>query len=53
MSRNKCRTCVHNLCPDALECEFSCAGVTRIEDEGRIVAACNDYRPREAKQCTT
>lgn len=53
MSENKCRTCAHNLAPAGLECEFACAGVTRIEDEGWIVAACDDYLPKEAGQCTT
>lgn len=41
--------CVHNEAssPMDLDCEYACAGVSEIADEGRIVLSCSDYQERE------
>lgn len=48
-ARNKCTSCVHNAGTDVMECEYACAGVTEVEDEGRIVVSCGDYTQQESE----
>lgn len=45
-AENKCASCVHNIGSGVMDCEFACAGVTEVEDEGRIVVSCGDYKQR-------
>lgn len=46
-ARNKCVSCAHNTGVDIMDCEYACAGVTEVEDEGRIVVSCGDYEQKE------
>lgn len=46
-ARNKCANCAHNTGVDVMDCEYACAGVTEVEDEGRIVVSCDDYEQKE------
>ena len=46
-ARNKCASCAHNTGVDVMDCEYACAGVTEVEDEGRIVVSCGDYEQKE------
>lgn len=48
-SRNRYASCVHNTGVNVMDCEYACAGVTEIEDEGRIVVSCGDYKQRESE----
>lgn len=45
-AKNKCTSCVHNIGVDVMDCEYACAGVTEVKDEGRMVASCGDYQQR-------
>lgn len=40
---NKCASCIHNIGTEVMNCEFACAGVETVEDEGRVVLSCGDY----------
>lgn len=44
---DKCVSCIHNIGVTVMDCEYACAGVEEIADEGRIVISCNDYKRRE------
>lgn len=44
--KNCCATCEHNLNKSGLDCEFYCAGVSRVrrDKDGTVYAtACDDY----------
>ncbi len=43
MVENRCDDCAHNIVVEAMNCDYACAGVTEIEDDGLVVAACEDY----------
>ena len=46
-AENKCASCTHNIGHGVMDCECACAGVAEIEDEGRIVVSCGDYKQKE------
>lgn len=46
-AENKCVSCIHNIGTGVMDCECACAGVAEVEDEGRIVVSCGDYKQRE------
>lgn len=45
-AENKCIRCIHNIGSTVMDCEYACAGVEKIADDGLIVVSCIDYRPR-------
>lgn len=47
--RDLCAGCVHNAVPSSmdLDCEYACAGVSEIADEGCVVLSCSDYQEWE------
>lgn len=51
MHENLCSACIHNRSTASLDCEYACSGVTRIEDDGLIVAACDDFAEKGTEQC--
>ena len=42
-AENKCASCAHNIGVAVMDCEYACAGVEKIADEGLVVVLCNDY----------
>ena len=48
LEKRKCASCAHNAGVDVMDCEYACAGVTEVEDEGRIVVSCGDYQQKGA-----
>ena len=46
VAKNKCASCVHNTGTGVTDCEYACAGITEVKDEGRIVVSCGDYQQR-------
>ena len=50
-NRNQCDDCAHNIGTDEMDCEFGCAGVTTVEEEGRLVVFCEDYKKRRCRIC--
>lgn len=43
---NKCTSCGHNTGGTVMNCEYACAGVEKIADDGSTVISCNDYKLR-------
>lgn len=51
MAKNECDDCVHNVGIETMDCELGCAGVTTVEDEGRVVVFCEDHKRRRCSVC--
>lgn len=51
MNGNLCDICIHNRSATSLDCELGCTGVAKIEDDGLIVTACDDFAGKGGAQC--